>query len=234
MGVIWDGEFSGNNSGLWRHLGHDEVFFGRAADHGGGPGWHYRAAADGPARPGYLEERFRPARQKRRRQLTREEAKNAAWFDKLDLNGDGIVTLGRGSHCGAPDCQRECKGGKDLTAIPGADATGQSPPRDPRWSRRLERVWGVDADLAFTDIEGKAGKLFGLQILAAVVIAFTRHELPGGQEIRAEPRPAGKGIWGKSFFLFVNPTARRTRPGHQGGVEGKRAYGSPRHDLDAS
>lgn len=144
--------------------------------------------------------------------VTKEEANDAPWFEKLDRAGKGFVTIEQvrilsklaGGRGGAG-----LGGGRGLPGTPEEGAAEESPRQGPKVLKAAERGVGrFVADLSFADLAGKSGKLSDFQSSKALVIALTSTSCPLTKKYapslaRLEKEFASKGV----SFLFINPTA---------------------------
>ncbi|HEY1171569.1 MAG TPA: redoxin family protein [Verrucomicrobiae bacterium] len=138
--------------------------------------------------------------------LTRDELPRPETFDQLDVNGDGGVTLEEAKTVLA---NVNAMRGKAKSVV---SAPKESPREGPKQLKGSEvGVGRMVPDVAFTDVNGKAGKLSDLKSGKALVIAFTTTSCPVGKRYSAtlaklEKEYAAKGV----TFLYVNPTETDT------------------------
>ncbi len=160
-----------------------------------------------------MEARFRALDKNGDGKVTRAEAGDAPWFDRLDRAGRGEVTIeemrravrrlaGTTATGGLPTI------GEEQGALPGAgEATPVSPREGPRIVRGADRGVGrLVPDIAFVDLEGRPGKLSDYQHAPALVIALTSTSCPLTRKYaprlaRIEREFAARGV----AFLYVNP-----------------------------
>ena len=148
--------------------------------------------------------------------LSAAETGNASWFARLDRDGDGYITreelqmlmgwLDRGRGAGDSTAARGSANDAIVTAVP-------PPLESPREGPRVLKPGDVGvgrrvADLAFTDLEKRAGRLSEFSGSRALVIAFTgtgcplaRKYTPTLAKLEREFGPRGVA------FLFINPAA---------------------------
>ena len=172
-------------------------------------------AADSPttrATARNYERIFKALDKNRDGKLTREESGGATWFDRFDLNRDGVVTLEETRLVAAQQPRRGgLAGGRALPGQPeGEISTADDSPRQgPKVLPASEHGVGrLMADLSFTDLNGKSGKLSDFKNSKALVIAFTSTSCPLTKKYaptlaRLEKEFSPKGV----AFLLVNPTA---------------------------
>ncbi|MBI5775179.1 MAG: redoxin domain-containing protein [Verrucomicrobia bacterium] len=141
--------------------------------------------------------------------LTRDELPKADSFDRLDLDHDGFVTLDEAKTALSALAAKSPGALPTQTTKDAPEATEEKSPRQgPKLLKAGDAGVGrLVADLSFTDINGKAGKLGNYKPGKALVIAFTSTSCPVTKRFaptlaRLEKDFAGKGV----AFLFVNPT----------------------------
>lgn len=165
--------------------------------------------------------------------LTRDELPKADSFERLDLNHDGFVTLAEAKAAlkslaakspGLPSVQG---------AAPGADGVEESSPR--QGPKQLKAgdvgVGRLAADLTFTDIHGKTGRLSDFKTSRALAIAFTSTSCPVTKRFapslaRLEKEFSAKGV----AFLFVNPTESDSLESIQADIQSHGFVGPYFHD----
>ncbi|MES2697291.1 MAG: redoxin domain-containing protein [Verrucomicrobiota bacterium] len=172
-------------------------------------------AADSGGFGALLEERFRALDRDGDGKVTREEAGDAPWFKRVDRQNKGVVTIADVRALLArldglatlPASEAPKADAGKHTANPQLTAEASSPREGPRVLRAVDRGVGrLVPDLAFTDIEGRAGKLSDYQNAPALVIALTSTTCPLTRKYapslaRIEREFAERGV----KFLFVNP-----------------------------
>ena len=185
-------------------------------------------AADSANLGATLEERFQTLDRNHDGKLTREEAGGAAWFDRLDWRGTGVVTLEeiqalvRRFRPAAEDAaitrplDPPAPAGALVTSVAEAAATSEggaaSPREAPKILKPAERGVGrLMPDFDFIDIHGQKGRLSDFRDARAVVIALTGTSCPlakkyGPTLARLEKDFTAQGV----VFLFVAPTATDT------------------------
>ena len=165
----------------------------------------------------FLEQRFHQLDRNHDGKLTREEAGDAPWFERIDRRGTGVVTIEQ-----IREVVRRLGAERVNRAIGPAGATAEMPPAAPAVATPLTVVRegpkllkpadaGVGLmipDLSFTDLDGRAGKLSDFRAAKALVIALTSTSCPIAKKYtptlaRLEREFAPQGI----VFLFVNPAA---------------------------
>ncbi len=144
--------------------------------------------------------------------LTREESGGATWFDRFDLNHDGVVTLEETRLVAAQQPRRGgLAGGRALPGQPEGETApaDDSPRQGPKVLKATDRDVGrLMPDLSFTDLNGQSGKLSDYKSSKALVIALTSTSCPLTKKYaptlaRLEKEFSAKGV----VFLLVNPTA---------------------------
>ncbi len=169
--------------------------------------------------------------------LTRKESGKATWFDRFDLNGDGVVTLEETRIVAAQQPRRGgLGGGRTMPGKPeeGTSTVDDSPREGPKLLKAAERGVGrLVPDLSFTDINGLSGKLSDFKSSKALVIAFTSTSCPLTKKYapslaRLEKEFAAKGV----KFLFINPTASDSLESIKSVVKDHGFTGRYVHDRD--
>ncbi|MFM8334374.1 MAG: redoxin family protein, partial [Opitutaceae bacterium] len=163
-----------------------------------------------------LVERFDRLDRDRDGKLSAAETGNASWFARLDRDGDGYITreelqalrswLERGRGAPEADSARAAANEAVGTALP-------PPLESPREGPRVLKPGDVGvgrrvSDLAFTDLEKRAGRLSEFVGAKALVIAFSGTGCPLARKYtpalaRLEREYGPKGV----AFLFINPTS---------------------------
>jgi Ca2+-binding EF-hand superfamily protein len=144
--------------------------------------------------------------------LTRAEVNNAPWFEKLDRQGRGFVTIEQVRVLGALLDGRGgtgLGGGRGLPGKPEDGGVGESPRQGPKVLKASEcGVRRLVPNLGFIDIDGKFGTFSNFKTNKALVIALTSTSCPIARKYapslaRLEREFAASGV----AFLLVNPTA---------------------------
>ena len=178
-------------------------------------------AADQVDGPRLLEQRFHALDRNADGKLTRDEAGNPPWFDRLDRAGTGIITLEQIRFIARRlDAERlsrlndalgsaaHAKSAPAPAPAP-APAADRSPLEGPKILKPADHGVGrLVPDLAFTDLAGKPGRLSDYRAAPALVIALTSASCPVTQKFaptlaRLEKEFSARGV----LFLFVNPIA---------------------------
>jgi peroxiredoxin len=141
--------------------------------------------------------------------ITKAEAGNASWFDKVDRNKDGTLT---------PDELKlvaEALSGRSANLLlPGKPESAQGEPirQGPKLVKAAELGVGrLMPDATFTDVAGKSGKLSDFKSSKALVIAFTSTTCPIAKKYAHTLAALEKDFAKQGVkFLFVNPTASDT------------------------
>jgi len=179
-------------------------------------------AAEPANPPSLLEQRFHQLDANHDEKLTRAEAGNAAWFDRIDRAKRGVVTLEQIRLVAEwldPERAgrlRDALGASPAITPPVPSATAPTAPASPREGPKILKpaeagVGRLVADLTFTDLNGKTGRLSDYRAARALVIAFTSTTCPITMKStaslgRLEKEFAARGV----ACLFVNPTATDT------------------------
>ena len=198
-------------------------------------------ASAGAAEPAdWLAARFTQLDTNHDGQLTRAEAGQAPWFDRVDHRGTGVVTLAEIR--GAARLLARSRDGAPVAPAPeasptaaAAPAAAESPRQGPVVVRAAERGVGrLVPDLPFTDLAGRPGRLSDYRTAPALVIAFTSTTCPVTMKYapslaRLEQTFAARGV----AFLFVNPTATDTPADLRAAIRDHALAGRYVHDRDA-
>ena len=203
-------------------------------------------AADPAKAPSLLEQRFHQLDANHDEKLTRAEAGNAAWFDRIDRAKRGVVTLEQiRLVAGWLDPERagrlrDALGASPAITRPLPSATAPTAPASPREGPKILKpaeagVGRLVADLTFTDLDGKTGHLSDYRAAKALVIAFTSTTCPITMKStaslgRLEKEFAGRGV----ACLFVNPTATDTVADIRSALREHGLAGRYVHDRDNS
>ncbi|MEY2880358.1 MAG: hypothetical protein RLZZ15_2738, partial [Verrucomicrobiota bacterium] len=205
-----------------------------------------------------LEERFNQLDKNHDGQLTAEEAGNAEWFKRLDRAGKGYLTLaevralarlltprdggGANARGNGGDTARTLPGEPEPTAsssplasAPNGIAAAEEPLRvGPKILRAAERGVGrLAPDLAFTDFDGKAGRLSDFKSRPALVIAFTSTSCPITQKYAPELARISKEFSARGVaFLLVNPIASDSPASLRAAITGHGFAGRYVHDRE--
>jgi len=183
------------------------------------PAWS--PAAEKISDPSLLEQRFRALDRNADGKVTREEAGNPPWFDRLDRTGTGVITLEQirfiarrldaerlGRLNDALGSAAPAHASAAPASVPAPAAVG-SPLEGPKILKPADHGVGrLMPDLAFTDLAGNSGRLSDYRAAPALVIALTSTSCPVTQKFapalaRLEKEFAARGV----AFLFVNPIA---------------------------
>ena len=203
-------------------------------------------AADPANPPSLLEQRFHQLDANHDEKLTRAEADNAAWFDRIDRAKRGVVTLEQirlvagwldPARAGR---LRDALGASPEITPPLPSAAAPTAPASPREGPKIlkpaeEGVGRLVADLTFTDLDGKTGRLSDYRAAKALVIAFTSTTCPITMKStaslgRLEKEFAARGV----ACLFVNPTATDTVADIRSALREHGLAGRYVHDRDNS
>ena len=203
-------------------------------------------AADPANPPSLLEQRFHQLDANHDEKLTRAEAGNAAWFDRIDRAKRGVVTLEQIRLVAEwldPERAgrlRDALGASPAITPPVPSATAPTAPASPREGPKILKpaeagVGRLVADLTFTDLDGKTGRLSDYRAAKALVIAFTSTTCPITMKStaslgRLEKEFAGRGV----ACLFVNPIATDTVADIRSALREHGLAGRYVHDRDNS
>ena len=203
-------------------------------------------AADPANPPSLLEQRFHQLDANHDEKLTRAEAGNAAWFDRIDRAKRGVVTLEQiRLVAGWLDPERagrlrDALGASPAITPPVPSATAPTAPASPREGPKILKpaeagVGRLVADLTFTDLNGKTGRLSDYRAARALVIAFTSTTCPITMKStaslgRLEKEFAARGV----ACLFVNPIATDTVADIRSALREHGLAGRYVHDRDNS
>ncbi len=193
-----------------------------------------------------LEQRFHQLDRNHDGKLTREEAGGAAWFDRLDRRGTGVITVEQiravARYLGDERMNRAAEKIGAAPTAPTAEAPSASPLtalKSPRQGPKILKAADVGVgrlipDLVFTDIEGRTGRLSDFRSARALVIALTSTSCPITKRLapslaRLEKEFLPQGI----TFLFVNPIASDTADDIRTTVREQGLRGRMIHDVDA-
>jgi thiol-disulfide isomerase/thioredoxin/mono/diheme cytochrome c family protein len=162
----------------------------------------------------WLESRFAELDRNHDGKLTSEESGGAAWFDRLDRRGAGFVTLEEirtlARRFGRTEATVPIAPADTVTATPPAAAAPQASPREgPKVLRPADHGIGrLIPDVAFTDIDGKPGRLSDFRSAKFLVIALTSTTCPVTKKYAPSLARISQDFAAKNVaFLFVNPTA---------------------------
>jgi peroxiredoxin len=168
-----------------------------------------RARADSTPGAKYLETRFKQLDKNGDGKLTREEAHNAPWFDKLDRGSKGYITIEDVRFFGILAAALSGAGEKQFPASLAAGTAAESPRQGPKLLKASEHGVGrLVPDVKFTDLDGQPGKLSDYHSSHALVIAYTGTSCPIARKYANSLSALEKEFQAKGFsFLFINPTA---------------------------
>ena len=136
--------------------------------------------------------------------LSRDEIPRPEMFEQLDVDSNGSVTLEEAQSVLANI--NAMRSGKSKSATP--VVAKESPREGPKFLKGSEiGVGRMVPDVAFTDVNGKSGKLSDYKSSKALVIAMTTTSCPVSKRYaptlaKLEKEYASKGV----VFLYVNPT----------------------------
>ena len=199
------------------------------------------AIAAEPAGLSFLEQRFHQLDRNHDGQLTREEAGDVPWFDRIDRRGTGVVTIEQ-----IREVVRRLGAERVNRAIGPATAPAETPAapaattplvilrEGPKLLKPAEAGVGrLIPDLSFTDLDGRAGKLSDFHSAKILVVALTSTSCPIAQKYtptlaRLEKAFAPQGV----AFLFVNPAATDAPEEIRAAVAEHRLAGRMVHDRE--
>ncbi len=175
------------------------------------------AIAAEPAGMSFLEQRFHQLDRDHDGKLTREEAGDAPWFERIDRRGAGVVTIEQirevVRRLGTERVNRAVDPASTPAEAPVVTPAATTPLTVVREGPKLLKpadagVGRLLPDLSFTDLAGRVGKLSDFGAAKAVVIALTSTSCPIAKKYtptlaRLEKEFAPQGV----VFLFVNPAA---------------------------
>src|SRR5688572_30091133 len=168
--------------------------------------------------------------------VTKAEADNASWFNRIDRNGDGEITR-KELNLVLSLVAAQNNGGLDgRFAVPGAATADKddSLHQGPKVLRAADRGVGrLMPDARFKDIKGKSGKISDFKSASALVIAFTTTSCPLTKKYaptlaRLEKEFGARGV----KFLFVNPTASDSRTSINAAIKDNGFTARYVHDRD--
>jgi thiol-disulfide isomerase/thioredoxin len=194
-----------------------------------------------PIDPGQLEQRLKQLDRNSDGILTREEAGGAAWFDRLDRRNTGSVNIEQvvalirrfgGDRAG------RAAGLIGAPAETAPTAAAPTPAATPRHGPKLLKpaevgVGRLFPDLAFTDLDGRAGKLSDYRTGKALVVALTSTSCPVAKKFtptlaQIEKEFAAQGV----SFLFVNPAATDALADMRSAITEHGLHGRMVHDRE--